>query len=291
MSKIHIIFDNDGVNIDSEDVAMRVMNDWAAVFVRSYKPDANLPKDYIYTTYPGTSSNKIVEVLIHQFDLPLAKIAKDHGLIEIRETLEDVSLALADLITIETNNRFQTELKSIPGVTQALAEIHKMFGSENVALMTTSRADRMDISLAYVVDPITGENARLEEMFPKGSQRRSGYGHTNKYDEGFEALGWNPAESIIVEDSLSGVTKAKAGRPEVSVIGTVAARFYSNKPMHATVLLNAGADIVITSISDLPLAAKWIKDGKPDTKPNFKSEVFWPNLGLSPSSNICRVTL
>jgi beta-phosphoglucomutase-like phosphatase (HAD superfamily) len=280
MAKTKIIFDNDGVNIDSEDVAMRVMDDEGARLVRRYQPNADLPQDYIYKTYPGTSTDRIVDALIKKFDLPVEQIKTDFKLPKDA----DVPVALADLITLETNKRFIAELKAVPGTTGALKTIHMMFGSENVALMTTSRADRMDISLAHAVDPASGANAQLDSLFPKGAQRRSGYGHTNKYDEGFGALGWNPAQAIIVEDSLSGVTKAKAGREDASVIGTVAARFYTDKPAQAEALLKAGADIVISSMFDLPAAAWWLKDGKPETKPAFLAPVYFADPApLSPA--------
>jgi beta-phosphoglucomutase-like phosphatase (HAD superfamily) len=267
----YIIFDNDGVNIDSEDKAMRVMDDWGGALVRYYKPDADLPQDYIYRTYPGTSTDKIVEALIQKFALPSEQIVEDYGL----SSPDDVPTQLADLITLETNRVFKNELKSIPGTTAALIEIRSLFGTEHVALATTSRADRMDISLAHAVDSITGDNARLDELFPKGEQRRSGYGHPNKYDEAFAALGWDPAETIVVEDSISGVTKAMAGRPDTSVIGTVAAKFYENKEEQAAKLLANGAKIVISDMADLLTAVTWLKEGmNADARPDFASRVY-----------------
>lgn len=277
MTRTKIIFDNDGVNIDSEDVAMRVMDDWGSALVRRYQPDADLPQDYIYRTYPGTSTDKIVEALISKFNLPVEQIIKDFELTNDA----NVPIALADLITLETNERFKVKLQSIPHTTMALSEIRQMFGAENVALATTSRADRMDISLAYAVDPVTGENARLDEMFPKGERRRSGYGHENKYDEAFGALGWDPADTIVVEDSLSGVTKAMKGRPNTAVIGTVAARFYEDKETQAAALLEQGALLVISNMADLPKAAAWINAGMPtQARPDFEGTVFTKPQGV-----------
>lgn len=271
MSLTHIIFDNDGVNIDSEDVAMRVMEEWGRNLVLRYKPDADLPHGHIYKTYPGTSTDRIVDALINGFDLPRAQIIKDYMLSDDAE----VAVDLADLITLETNKRFQGELKSIPGVTGALRKIHEIFGPENVALATTSRVDRMDISLACAVDPVTGQNAQLDELFPAGHRRLSGYGFPNKYDEAFTALGWDPARTIIVEDSLSGVKKARAGRLNTHVIGTVAARFYEDKSEQAAALLAEGASIVISSMSDLPAAAAWVKTGMDlGARPEFEAPVY-----------------
>ncbi len=268
-----IIFDNDGVNIDSEDIAMRIMNDWGRAFVLRYRPDAPLPEEEIYNKYVGTSADKIFAALIEQFDLPLERIAKDYE-IKGETTAETICTALGDIITNETCDRFRHDLKSIPGATQSLSKIRSLFGAENMALATTSRSDRMDICLAHAIDPLTGENARLEEMFPAGSRRRSGYGQPNKYDEAFAALGWNPAHTIIVEDSRSGVRKAKTGRPDVAVIGTVAAKFYTDKEAQAGALLEEGANLVISTLADIPLAAEWLKGDMAQPRPPFSGTVY-----------------
>lgn len=266
-----IMFDNDGVNIDSEDAAMRVMDDWGTALVRRYKLDADLPQDHIYKTYPGTSTDRIVDALIEKFDLPEAKIRGDYSIPESEKTGE----FLADLITIETNNHFREHLTAIPGATSALKEIQDMFGQDNICLATTSRADRMDVSLACAVDPQTGENAGLENVYPKGELRRSGYGHANKYEEAFGATGWNPAETVVVEDSRSGVSKAKAAAEDVRVIGTVAAKFYEDKIGQARNLIEDGASLVISNFSDLPKAVKWLDAAMdPAQKPDFNSTVY-----------------
>jgi beta-phosphoglucomutase-like phosphatase (HAD superfamily) len=268
-----VITDNDGVNIDSEDVAMRVMDDWGVDFITRFNPEeaAQLQQDYIYTTYPGTSTDKIVRALIEKHDLSPELIRVEH---DIADDV-DIGTHLADLITLETNKRFEAELKSIPGVTEAWQELSDMLGPENIALATTSRADRMDVSLAHAVDPVTGANAGLTEFFPEGPRRFSGYGGPNKYDAAFEVLGWDPADVAIVEDSLSGVRYAKAGRPEVSVIGTVAAKFYTDKDAHAANLLDAGANVVISTMSDLPKAVDWLSGGMdPKQRPDFEGKIY-----------------
>lgn len=270
------LFDNDGVNIDSEDVAMRVMDDWGIALIKRYQPDTVIEQDYIYKTYPGTSTDRIVDALIRKFDLPLVLIRQDHSLAD-DASIDDVAVALADLITIETNKRFQLELKAVPGVTQAHEELRARYGAENIALCTTSREDRMDVSLAWAVDPVTGANARLEEFFPKGDRRRSGYGHPNKYDEAFNALGWDPNETAVTEDSKSGVEKARKDRPGVKIIGTVAAKFYPDKAAQAKVLIDAGADFVITNFADLPKTVEWLDSGMDvNKKPDFAGQVFVP---------------
>lgn len=74
----------------------------------------------------------------------------------------------------------------------------------------------------------------LKVIYPKGELRRSGYGHSNKYEEAFGATGWNPAETLVIEDSRSGVSKAKAAADDVRVIGTVAQNFMKIKSVRRT---------------------------------------------------------
>ena len=283
-----IVTDNDGVNIDSEDLAMRIMDDEGVALIRRYNPDTlnHLPADHIYNAFPGTSTDKIVKALIEgdlrlpagknpDLGLALELVAQDHGM--EGASVADVSTHIADKITIATIQRFSQELKSIPGTTEAWTNLSDRLGAENIALATTSRGDRMDVSVLHAVDPATNDNARLHEFFPEGQRRFSGYGGPNKYDAFFAQSGWDPAECAIVEDSLSGARYAKAGRPEVSVIGTVAARFYTDKKTHAAALIENGADIVISTMHDLPAAVQWLNDGlTPETKPDFAGRIYTP---------------
>lgn len=61
-----IIFDNDGVNIDSEHIAMRDMAEFGYTMVAQYidLEIAGLKENDIYVDYKGMSSNDIVGQLI-----------------------------------------------------------------------------------------------------------------------------------------------------------------------------------------------------------------------------------
>lgn len=278
-----IIFDNDGVNIDSEDVAMQVMDDFGYDLVKKYITEPNLKEGDIYAEYPGTSTDKIVESLISKFSLPVEFIKTDYGLENIPD--KEIAEALADKVTLATNKAFSTKLNAIVGIAQALREIDIYLGGiENRALCTTSREDRMKISLECAVDPETGENASLAELFPDEDNRRlSGYGHDNKYSYFLELHpDWDPSETVVVEDSLSGVKKAKAANSNFRVIGTVAAKFYTDKKDQISQLMKAGADIVVTDVADLPKAIEWLDNGlSMDKVPDFKGTVHHSNP-LSP---------
>lgn len=285
-----IITDMDGVLIDSEQLAMRVMDTEAVALVERSVPDHGMPQDHVYREYPGTSTNKIVLAMIEQFDLPLDPIAAHYKIGERPlaslqeqppETEDERKIryanAVAEDVTEKTLEYFRHNLKAVPGAANAFEQILAAFGAENFALATTSPQGRMDVSLDHAKDPVTGENAGLAKIFPEGSHRRSGYKFDNKYDDAFGALGWDPAETVIIEDSVSGVKKAKAGRPEVRVIGTVAAVFYEDKGKQAMELLKEGADIIVSDMEDLPRALKWLDNGlDPQAAPTFKGIVFLP---------------
>ncbi len=275
----HALYDNDGVNIDSETAAMRVMDDEGVKLVERYVPDHGMEQDHIYKTYPGTSTDKIVLALIKKFDLPVEQIKEDFGL-DKNLSVEDVSIAIADDITIKTIAHFKEHLTAIPGVAETLPDVRAKLGGDNVALCTTSREDRMDVSLDEAHHPVTGANAGLGQLFPKGPLRISGYEVSNKYDLGFKLLedrGFRPSNTVVFEDSESGVEKAKKGRPEVRVVGTVAAQFYPDKELQAKKLFAKGADIVISDMRDQVKAIDWLNAKlEPSQKPTFSGDVFLP---------------
>ena len=279
-----VIFDNDGVNIDSEHVAMQVMDDYGYNLVKRYCPDAALKRGEIYEEYPGNSTDKIVKILAKKFDLPINKIIEDYNV----PADENYAEFLADLITIETNQKFMTHLEAIPGIQKTLKEIQEAYGEKNLFLCTTSREDRMDISLEYAVDPNTGEKAGLDKVFPKGLSRISGYGCEQQgYESKYHLFldlhpDCDPAKAVVIEDSLSGVEKAISASPDFRVIGTAAAGFYKDKKAHAKELLDAGACFVVTDIADLPKAIEWASNGfDEDSAPSFKAAVYREGIDIT----------
>lgn len=273
------IFDNDGVNINSETLAMRICDDWLSEMVVNFTPDTPLPKDHIYSNFAGKSTNKIASLILEERSLPLKSIQETYGFtdealakikadekLSASDDIGAVGFALADLITVATIEGFKKDLQGIHGITQAHEGVRGLVGADNVYLATTSRADRMDVSLEHAIDPATGKNAGLADTFPEGKHRLSGYGKPNKYNLFFQLAEErgepiDPATSVVVEDSLSGVKYAKEGRPDTRVIGTAAADFFPDKAKHAKALIEAGASVVVTDIRDLPTAMEWLDTG------------------------------
>ena len=186
------------------------------------------------------------------------------------------------IINFKTIEKFKKEMKAIPGVVEAHAEIAEMVGPDWVFLATTSRADRMNVTVEAAINPKTGENAGLSSVFREGFCRCSGYGSPNKYDAFFEKMRstgtpLNIDAAVVVEDSTSGVKYAKSGRPNLRVIGTVAADFYPNKAEQAKKLIEAGASVAVSDMHDLPKALRWLDEGlDPSKKPDFSAKVYTP---------------
>lgn len=105
-----------------------------------------------------------------------------------------------------------------------------------------------------------------------------------KYDEAYEKAEKryiDPAKCAIVEDSDSGAGYAKEGRPNTKVIGTVAAKFFVDKDAQAIKLMAKGADIVISTMYDLPKAKEWLNNGLTlETKPDFIGKIYTPAISM-----------
>lgn len=290
-----IIFDNDGVNVNSEDLAMRAADDLIVEMVNALSTP--LAPNHIYKNYAGKSTNKIVSEVMQGRSIDPVDVMTHYGFTaddmdRIKEAQklqgdtadrEAVAFAVADLITVETIKRFKVNMQSVPGVTEAHKEIAEMVGRDWVFLATTSRTDRMDVTLESAVDPKTGENAGLSDVFAKGARRFSGYGTPNKY---VSFLNWhaenamplNASAAVVVEDSDSGVKYAKEASNDFRVVGTVAARFYEDKPVQAKKLLEAGASIVIDDMHDLPNAIRWLDEGfDPEKEPKWVGKIYRAN--------------
>lgn len=300
MSQItRVIFDNDGVNIDSEHIAMGDMDEFGYDLVHRYvDPETSgLKESEIYIEYKGQSSNAIIKDLIEKYDLPEDAIREDYN------APEDANLYefLSDLHTKSVIKKFGSGLlETLPGFQQAIIDMKNKLGAEHIALCTTSRGDRMDATV-YAVDPVTRESVNWGEHFPTGDRRISGYGHANKYDH-FRDLHpeWDPETTAIVEDTAGSTQKAiDAGF--MNIIGIVASKFqclddngnFSRDKQLSEIskLKEAGARVIVTDYRDIPKAVEWLDNGMSmESIPDFHGDVHHNNP-LEAERRIMRPTL
>lgn len=264
-----IIFDNDGVNGDTEHVAMGDMAEFGYALVARYIDPATvgLKEQDIYKEYKGMSSDAIIKTLIEKYDLPETQIREDY------DVPEDANLYefLSNLHTLSVINKFENgQLEALPGFVPTIDVLIEKYGQDNIALCTTSRADRMDATV-HAVDPVTKDNVNWGEKFPAGNKRVSGYGHANKYVY-FQQLNpnWELDSTVVVEDT-AGSTKKAIEAGFANVIGIVASKFQTlndkgqfdatKQAAEIQKLKEAGAKVIVTDYRDLPIAIEWLSNG------------------------------
>lgn len=289
MSKItKVIFDNDGVNIDSEHIAMGDMDEFGYDLVHQYiDPETSgLKESDIYVEYKGVSSNEITKKLIEKYNLPEDAIRTDYNIPEGVDLYE----FLSDLHTKSVISKFESgKLETLPHVKETLQAMCDELGEGNMALCTTSRGDRMDATV-HAIDPDTKENIGWGDTFPSDERnlRISGYGHANKY-EYFRELhpDWDPETTAVVEDT-AGSTKKSIDAGFTNVIGIVASKFqtlddegyFSRDKQLAEIakLKEASARVIVTDYRDIPAAIEWMDNGMSmDNVPSFHGEVHHNN--------------
>lgn len=289
-----IIFDNDGVNIDSEHIAMGDMAEFGYTMAAKYVDVelVGLKENDIYVEYKGQSSNDIIKHLIEKLSLPEDAIREDYDIPDDADLYE----FLSDLHTKSVINKFESgKLETLPGFKKTMETIRGQFGGDNIALCTTSRADRMHAT-QHAKDPENGTNAGWADFFPdRDNLRLSGYGHANKYIHFTEMHpDWDPEETVIIEDTAGSTKKALEAGFE-NVIGVVVSKFqcfddnghFNQQKQYEEIrrLLEVGACIVVTDYTDISLAIDWMNDGMDiNNVPAFKGQVFENKSGIHASA-------
>jgi len=186
MTKELVIFDHDGVLVDSEIIAMELLAEIAS------NHGKHTTIDVAFQTYLGTSLDYVIE------DLRAHGAVLDEGNIH-----REFHAALYD--------RFRTSLQPIPGMHDLLTSLR----SANKALAIASSGERERVELGTTT---TG----LRQFFDSCAiTTREDASRGKPYPDLFlvaaERGGVHPSECIVIEDSAHGVEAAK--RAGMSVIG------------------------------------------------------------------------
>ena len=223
-----IIFDCDGVLIDSEIISARV--------------DCEILGEYGYEITP--------EELAHRFaGFTTEKIFQLIGE-EIGRPIPEQVVRRAEA---ETDRRLGEEVDPIPGVHEMLDRL-----DWPRCICSNSRPERLRISLAkaglwdrfrpYVFsarDVAAGRGKPAPDIFL----------HAAKL---FETP---PAEAIVIEDSVAGATGAAAAG--MRVVGFTGASH--SWPGHGEALMDAGALTVIRRLEDFPATVEAMREWRPET--------------------------
>lgn len=223
-----IIFDCDGVLIDSEIVSARV--------------DSEMLRECGYDIAP--------EALAHRFaGLTTEQIFRRAGE-ELGRVIPDALIRRAER---ETDRLLGEEVQPIAGV-------HKMLDrlDDPRCICSNSRPERLEVSLrkAGLWDrfrPYVFSARDLPDGQPKPAP--------DIFLHAAERLGLDPAEAIVLEDSSVGVTGAVAAG--MRVVGFTGASH--TWPGHSEALVEAGAVTVIRRLTDFPATVEALREWRPQT--------------------------
>jgi HAD superfamily hydrolase (TIGR01509 family) len=223
-----IIFDCDGVLIDSEILASRV--------------DCDLLREIGYEIAP--------EELAHRFaGLTTERIFRMVG-DEIGREVPDELIRRAER---ETDLRLMREVEPIAGV-------HRMLDMLDAprCICSNSRPERLQVSLTKA-----GLWDRFRPYVFSAQAVGEGRGKPapDVFLHGATVFETDPAETIVVEDSVAGVTGGVAAG--MRVIGFTGASH--SWPGHGEALMDAGAITVVRRLADVPATVEALGAWRPET--------------------------
>ena len=180
-----LIFDCDGVLVDSEPIANRVMAEAITGL-----------------GWPLSTADCIARFKGHHFDTVIAAVEDQLGRPVSEHWLPDLRAA--------TDAAFERELRPIPGVIAALDAVEDAGLATCVA--SQGPLEKMAVSLG-----VTGLRARFEGRVFSAYQVERGKPHPDLFLFAAEAMGVAPRACVVIEDSPLGVTAARAAG--MSVLG------------------------------------------------------------------------
>jgi len=220
-----VIFDCDGVLIDSEIVAARLEAEAIT--------DLGLPTtaDEICTRFAGTTTREVWATLERELGRPLPPGFFERHLAHVRDV-------------------FSRELEAIPGARRAVETVAGSRIPYCVASSTHLPSLVNNLGTAGLVDLFDGN------VF-SASQVKRAKPAPDVFLYAACQMGSDPADCLVVEDSIAGVTAARrAGMP---VVGFVGGSHVGDG--HAERLTAAGARAIFAHMNELPavLAAQGIR--------------------------------
>ena len=173
-----IVFDCDGVLVDSEPIANRVMAEAISAL-----------------GWPLTAADCIARFKGHHFDTIIAAIEDRLGRPVPADWLPDMRAA--------TDAAFERELEPVPGVVAVLDAV----AASGTACCVASQGplEKMAVSLG-----VTGLRARFEGRIFSAYQVARGKPHPDLFLFAAETMGVAPPDCVVIEDSPLGVTAATA---------------------------------------------------------------------------------
>jgi len=209
-----VIFDCDGVLVDSEIVAARV----EAEMLR--EAGHNITAEELAERYSGLTFRDI-----------MMRIEKEAQVL--------FQASLISKAEARVDERLRAEVKAIPGVAEAVAAlaVRKCICSNSSEERIAAMLQRT--RLAPLFKDVIFSSLATPTKRPKPAP--------DVFLYAAEKMGADPANTIVIEDSVHGITGARAAG--MRVIGFTGASH--SHPGHASMLMEAGAETTISRMADL----------------------------------------
>lgn len=222
-----IIFDCDGVLIDSEILSARVDSEILAEFGYEISPEELAFK------FAGLTTERIFQLVEAEIGRPVPE-------------------KLIARAKVETDRKLKAEVLPIPGVQEMLDAL-----DDPRCICSNSRPERLEVSLIKA-----GLWDRFRPYVFSAQAVREGRGKPSPdvFLHAAEAFETDPADAIVIEDSVAGVTGGVAAG--MRVIGFTGASH--TWPGHGEVLMEAGALTVIKRMTQLPTTIEALREWRPE---------------------------
>ena len=208
-----LIFDCDGVLIDSEALACLVVAEELA------EHGIEIAAEELDERFPGFTDQRIAQVLT-------------------TETGRSLPNDFPQRVAERTIARFEHELEAVPGVEMLLAGLN---GPRCVASNSLEQRLRFSLHCTDLLRFFAGEAVFSSEMVARGKPAPDLHLHAAA------VMGFAPGDCLVIEDSVTGVTAARAAGMEV--IGFTGASHVGAG--HGDALMAAGSREIVESMDGL----------------------------------------
>jgi len=209
-----VIFDCDGVLVDSEVIAL------AATRRTLEEAGLNLSEAEMRERFLGMRQDSVLERVEVELGAPLPQ-------------------GFPDKLACEILSTFARELKGVEGVRQA---IHGL--AARVCVASSSAPDRLRFALK-----VTDYEALFAPNIFSAAQVERGKPDPDLFLFAAQSMGVAPRDCLVIEDSVAGVKAARAAG--MTVFGFAGGSHFSG-PAQASQLTAAGADLIFDDMAQLP---------------------------------------
>lgn len=208
-----VIFDCDGVLVDSEPLSVSVLID----AMRDVGVD--MSEEDVYSRFLGKSLATLVDTLETEFDV-------------------FIDQAFLDRIRNDLYERFRHELKPIDGIAEMLDAL-----AFPRCVASSSQLERIRLSLG-----VTGLLERLEPNIFSASMVKRGKPAPDLFLYAAEKMGVAPKDCIVIEDSPAGIMAARAAGMTVFAF---TGGSHAHSPSYRAELERLSPEVVFDAMPDL----------------------------------------